>query len=416
MSLSGELQRQHLEVTRRYFLQLGVAGVSALKVQSACAESDQSILDEATADMGYFTPQAEFGTVERGDPLPYTLPLAKRLEVGLERKTWTLDVVPDPNSNPEMEHPMSREKGNPLTFDGLMKLAEKHAVRFLKIMTCNNIGAPLGMGLWEGVPLRNVIWATRPKANIRRVFYYGHHNNDPKQMFRSSLPIGRVLEDPPGDNPVMLCYKLNGEWLSGKRGGPVRMLVPDAYGFKSVKWLKTVMLTNDFRANDTYADANNDIDSWMKTMSRFHLRPAKAKVGEPIPVTGWAQVGVGGLSKVQIWVNPKDNLWPEDDPYFTKGPWRDATILPPPTSWGGDLPGGRLPADVRFFDRNGRPEHWPMRYTLAHWATLLKDLKPGSYDVRCRTIDENGIAQPMPRPFRKSGRNTIQRFSLAVEA
>jgi len=139
-------------------------------------------------------------------------------------------------------------------------------------------------------------------------------------------------------------------------------------------------------------------------------------VGEPIPVTGWAQVGVGGLSKVQIWVNPKDNLWPEDDPYFTKGPWRDATILPPPTSWGGDLPGGRLPEDVRFFDRNGRPEHWPMRYTLAHWATLLKDLRPGSYDVRCRTIDENGIAQPMPRPFRKSGRNTIQRFSLAVEA
>ena len=42
---------------------------------------------------------------------------------------------------------MSREKGNPLTFDGLMKLAEKHTVRFLKIMTCNNIGAPLGMGL-----------------------------------------------------------------------------------------------------------------------------------------------------------------------------------------------------------------------------------------------------------------------------
>ena len=160
MSLSGELHRQHLEVTRRYFLQLGVAGVSALKVQSARAESDQSILDEATAEMGYFTPQAEFSTVKRGDPLSYTLPLAKRLVVGLERNTWTLDVVPDPNSNPEMEHPMSMEKGNPLTFDELMKLAEKHAVRFLKIMTCNNIGAPLGMGLWEGLPLRNLIWAT----------------------------------------------------------------------------------------------------------------------------------------------------------------------------------------------------------------------------------------------------------------
>jgi len=70
---------------------------------------------------------------------------------------------------------------------------------------------------------------------------------------------------------------------------------------------------------------------------------------------------------------------------------------------------------VRFFDGNGRPKHWPMRYALAHWATLLKGIAPGSYDVRCRTIDTNGIAQPMPRPFRKSGRNTIQRFSLTVE-
>ena len=48
-------------------------------------------------------------------------------------------------------------------------------------MTCNNVGAPLGMGLWEGVPLRDVIWATKPTANIRRVFYYGHHNNDPSK-------------------------------------------------------------------------------------------------------------------------------------------------------------------------------------------------------------------------------------------
>ncbi|MEC8988910.1 MAG: hypothetical protein VYB66_06685, partial [Verrucomicrobiota bacterium] len=181
-------------------------------------------------------------------------------------------------------------------------------------------------------------------------------------------------------------------------------------------WLKSVVLTNNYQANDTYADANNDIDSWMKTMSRFHFKPEKVKAGEPVPITGWAQVGVGGLSKVQIWINPKDNEWPENDPYFTKAPWRDAIILPPPTQWGGDLPSGRLPDNVRFFDTNGRPKHWPMRYTLAHWATLLKGIAPGSYDVRCRTIDIKGIAQPMPRPFRKSGRNVIQRFSLTVEA
>lgn len=87
MYLSSELQGQHLEVTRRYFLQLGAVGFTVLKPLSAWADSDQALLDEVTADLGYFTPQDNFGTVERGDLLPYQLPLAKRLEVGLERET-----------------------------------------------------------------------------------------------------------------------------------------------------------------------------------------------------------------------------------------------------------------------------------------------------------------------------------------
>jgi DMSO/TMAO reductase YedYZ molybdopterin-dependent catalytic subunit len=90
--------------------------------------------------------------------------------------------------------------------------------------------------------------------------------------------------------PVIICYKLNGEWLSPKRGGPVRMIVPEAYGFKSVKWLQRIVLTNDHRANDTYAEQNNDVDSWQKTMARFVDVPDSAKAGQAIPLTGLAQV------------------------------------------------------------------------------------------------------------------------------
>ena len=45
---------------------------------------------------------------------------------------------------------------------------------------------------------------------------------------------------------------------------------------------------------------------------------------------------------------------------------------------------------------------------------LLKDLKPGDYTVHCRTIDNKGIAQPLPRPFKKSGRNAISKAQLTV--
>ena len=110
--------------------------------------------------------------------------------------------------------------------------------------------------------------------NIRRVFYYGYHNDDPTQMFQSSLPIGRVLEDPPGELPVLLAYKLNGEFLSGKRGGPVRMLVPEAYGFKSVKWLQRVVLTNHYAANDTYHDGQQRPRQPDEDLRALRARPA----------------------------------------------------------------------------------------------------------------------------------------------
>src|ERR1041385_8499451 len=173
-----------------------------------------------------------------------------------------------------------------------MKLAERHAVRFAKTMTCLNIGCPLGTGIWEGVPLREVIGLTQPRENLRRVFYHGYHNDDPQQMFRSSLPIDRVLEDPFDLPPVILCYKLNGHWLDSTRGGPVRMVVPEAYGFKSIKWLSHILLSNKYAANDTYQQGNNDLDSPMKTFARFVHAPSNVAAGRAFEIGGIAQVGV----------------------------------------------------------------------------------------------------------------------------
>jgi DMSO/TMAO reductase YedYZ molybdopterin-dependent catalytic subunit len=364
---------------------------------------------------GFLTPQDEWGDVERGNPLPYTLPPEKRWAVGLERETWRLEVVADPASNSQLEAPLSRELGTALDFDGLLKLGREHGVRYLKAVTCNNLGEPLGMGLWEGVPLRVVVWQARPVANVRRVRYTGYHNDDPLQIFESTLPIWRVLEDPPGEMPVILAYKLNGEWISGKRGGPVRMVVPEGYGFKSVKWLQRVVLTNHYGADDTYQLGNNDLDSPMKTFARFLDPPTAARAGQPIPIRGIAQVGVSGLAKVQYWVHPSSEPLSDDDPNFERGDWRDAEILPPPADWVDALPGG-APANSPVGFDGPTPRSWPLRYTVVHWATELPPLAAGAYDLRCRSVDLNGIAQPMPRPFAKGGRSEIQTVPLEVRS
>ncbi len=413
---------EHKRLARRFFMRMvaGGAAVAALPRHSRsdelppqCAEACEAFLKQ----MDYLTPPEEFRDVSRGNPRPYNLSDEQKQAVGLTRESWQLEVVSDPDHPADVERPLTKESGTALTWDQLMKLAEKHVVSIPKVMTCNNIGRPLGMGFWEGIPLREVLWMTRPKQNLRRIFYSGYHNDDPKQLFRSSLPIGRALEDPPGLPPVILCYKLNGRLLGGERGAPVRMLVPEAYGFKSVKWLNRIVLSNLPHANDTYAEANNDIDSWMKTFAHSLLQPDEIQAGQPIPLTGYAQVGISGLKRVQTAITPKDQQWPEDDPYFTKAQWNDAHILPPPQLWGGNLPGNRLPPNLYGFEpATGQPKSWPMRLTMAHWATVLPALPAGEYTLRCRSIDVNGYAQPMPRPFRKSGRSAIEAVPIVVSA
>lgn len=409
---------EHQRLTRRYFLQAGIAGAAAWQVAGrlTAADAKPAKPDKAGAKQDpYFTPNDDFRDVSRGEPVPHTLPEEKLREVGLTRDTWRLEVVADPENPARLGKPLTKTDDTALTFEALLKLGEQHAVRIPKVMTCLNLGCPLGMGLWEGVPLREVIWLTQPRENVRRVVYYGYHNDDPSQMFRSSLPIDRVLEDPFDLPPVILCYKLNGQWLDPERGGPVRMIVPEAYGFKSVKWLSHVLLTNLPHANDTYASGNNDLDSMLKTFAASLSVPNTAPANQPIPVSGYAQVGAAGLAKVQVSIESTAEPRPAGDPHFTKAPWRDAELLSVPNDWGA-LPDGKVPANTVGFTADGKPNKWPLRWAKIHWAAVLPGLPAGEYSFRCRTIDERGHAQPMPRPFKKSGHAAIETVTIKVTA
>ena len=402
--------------TRRYLFQLGSAAAAAwtaspLAAQNAAANPQ---LQEAIAKLEYLTPLERAFILDKGKAGVANLPAERLREIGLVPETWSLDVVPDPASESSVERPLSQALGNALDWNGLMRLAEKHAVRFPHLCTCTNGADPYHMTLWEGVPLREVIWLTGPKASIRRVYYQSHHGEN-LPPFQASLALGQILEYPPGQMPVILAYKMNGRIIPASHGGPVRMVVPGAHGNKSIKWLRRVVLTNDYKANDSDAELNNDTESPMKTRARFINAPKEIPPEKPSALTGMAQVGISGLDKVQYCVHSQKEPWPADDPNWVKGDWKDAAILPPPADWGGGLPGGKLPAMTSQIDpATGTPLQWPLRYTIVHWAALLPGLPPGSYDLCCRTIDGNGIAQPMPRPLPRTGFNAIHRVTLAV--
>jgi DMSO/TMAO reductase YedYZ molybdopterin-dependent catalytic subunit len=417
--------REHRRLTRRYFLGVGAATVAVASRTSIAADPPTAAPakpakpakpPKAGAKLDpYFTRPADFQDVSRGTPLPHSLPEEKKREVGLTRDTWRLEIVGDPDHPPRLGQTLTKADGTALDFAGLLELGKKHAVRFPKVMTCLNIGCPLGMGLWEGVPLRELLWLTQPREDVRRVFYYGYHNDDPKQIFRSSLPIGRVLEDPFDLPPVIACYKLNGEWLDAERGGPVRIVAPEHYGFKSVKWLTHVVLSNLWYANDTYGEKNNDVDSPMKSFAATLDAPREVQAGEKIAVSGYAQVGLAGVSKVQVSIESNAVPRPSGDPHYTQCPWVDAELLPRPQHWDA-LPEGKIPPNTLGFDDRGEPQRWPLRFTKIHWAAVLPGLPAGEYSLRSRTIDDRGVAQPMPRPFRKGGHAQIETIIVRVKA
>ncbi len=88
---------------------------------------------------------------------------------------------------------------------------------------------------WGGVPFSVVLERVRPRSEARFVLftsYDGYTTNVPAESLR-------------GDG-VLLADSLDGEPLPVRHGGPVRVVIPQFYGWKSAKFVKTI----EFRAED----------------------------------------------------------------------------------------------------------------------------------------------------------------------
>ena len=252
-----------------------------------------------------------------------------------------------------------------------VEIGKTKGVKFIKAMQCLNIAEPLGQGLWEGVRLADVLRLCGKMQNVRRIYYRGFHNNDPKQIFQSSVSYTQAMETPPDELPVFLAYRLNGEPIPPIRGGPVRMVVPWAHGFKSIKWLREIFLTNDYRTNDTYALRNNDPESYLKTAAYVDDGPEEVAAGSPVVVTGQVINGLSGFQRVEYWARrvQKESAKLEDDaPELLNARWSGCDLFPPP-DWKAVLPGGVTSAELLGFNKEtGEPATWPIRYGMASWS------------------------------------------------
>ncbi len=89
--------------------------------------------------------------------------------------------------------------------------------------------------LWEGVAVADVTARARPRADARFVLAHCHGG------YTTNLPLDDFLRD---EN--LFAFRVGGADLPREHGGPVRLLVPHLYGWKSAKWVRAV----EFLAED----------------------------------------------------------------------------------------------------------------------------------------------------------------------
>lgn len=83
--------------------------------------------------------------------------------------------------------------------------------------------------LWEGVKVQELIdrAGLSPKARYVMVHCY--------DGYTTNLDLEILM-----NSECLLAHSLEGEVLKTEHGGPVRLLVPERYGWKSAKWIKRV--------------------------------------------------------------------------------------------------------------------------------------------------------------------------------
>jgi len=86
---------------------------------------------------------------------------------------------------------------------------------------------------WEGVPFKHLLELVKPKKTAKFVTF------ECTDGYTTSLS----LEELSGEN-VLLAYKLDGKELEEGLGFPLRLIVPDKYGYKSAMWINRIKFTS----------------------------------------------------------------------------------------------------------------------------------------------------------------------------
>jgi DMSO/TMAO reductase YedYZ molybdopterin-dependent catalytic subunit len=105
---------------------------------------------------------------------------------------------------------------------------------------------------WGGVRLRDVLATSSPHPSAHAL-----------EFVSAEVPYTDYLTLEQAElHDVLLAYEMDGVPLPREHGAPVRLVIPDMYGYKSVKWLKGINLVPAVE-NGYWEDYGYDQDAWV---------------------------------------------------------------------------------------------------------------------------------------------------------
>ena len=134
----------------------------------------------------------------------------------IDLEKWVLDV------GGEVENPTKYSWQEFLKLPAIESKSDFHCVEGWSVTDCT----------WFGVRFSSLVAIVKPKKDAKYAFFKCSDG------YTTSLDLKDLLKD-----NVILAYKLNGEDLEESLGGPMRLIVPDRYAYKSAMWVNRITFT-----------------------------------------------------------------------------------------------------------------------------------------------------------------------------
>jgi DMSO/TMAO reductase YedYZ molybdopterin-dependent catalytic subunit len=105
---------------------------------------------------------------------------------------------------------------------------------------------------WAGVRFRDLLAGARPHASASVLQFVSA-----EQPYVDTLTLEQALL-----HDAMLAYEMDGKPLAREHGAPVRVVIPEMYGYKNVKWVERIVVGDQVEPG-YWEQRGYDVDAWV---------------------------------------------------------------------------------------------------------------------------------------------------------